>query len=148
MAEVQRDTMSSREDTMRFADMVGLFGSQAMMALGKVINPATNKAEKNLPAARLFIDTLDMLERKTVGNLTEDETKVLQATLTDLRLMYAEEAKSAEKGGRDQTTKSASPAEASPADTTEETTPETKVERPAGEVDESKVRFHKKYGEE
>ena len=93
MAEVQRDTQGSTEDTLRFLDMVGLFGTQAMIALGKLANPATGKAEKNLPAARLFIDTLEMLEGKTTGNLNSDETKVLHATLTDLRLMYVEESK-------------------------------------------------------
>ena len=93
MAEVQKDTLGNREDTLRFLDMVGLFGSQAMMGLGKLANPMTGKAEKNLPAARLFIDTLEMLESKTTGNLTPDEQKVLKATLTDLRLMYVEETK-------------------------------------------------------
>jgi hypothetical protein len=34
-----------------------------------------------------------MLESKTKGNLNSDETKVLHATLTDLRLMYVEESK-------------------------------------------------------
>jgi hypothetical protein len=93
MAEVQRDTIGSSEDTLRFLDMIGLFGTQAMIALGKLSNPATGKAEKNMAAARLFIDTLEMLEQKTKGNLNSDETKVLQATLTDLRLMFVEESK-------------------------------------------------------
>ena len=93
VAEVQKDTLGSREDTLRFLDIVSLFGTQAMISLGKMINPATGKAEKNLPAARLFIDTLEMLERKTKGNLNGDETKLLQATLTDLRLMFVEESK-------------------------------------------------------
>jgi hypothetical protein len=97
MAEVQKDTIGSTEDTLRFLDMVGLFGTQAMICLGKLANPATGKAEKNLPAARLFIDTLEMLERKTQGNLNSDETKVLHATLTDLRLMFVEESKAPEK---------------------------------------------------
>jgi len=94
MAEVQQDTIGSTEDTLRFLDMVALFGTQAMIALGKLANPATGKAEKNMAAARLFIDTLEMLEKKTKGNLNADETKVMHATLTDLRLMYVEESKS------------------------------------------------------
>jgi hypothetical protein len=93
MAEVQKDTIGSAEDTLRFLDMVGLFSTQAMIALGKLINPATGKTEKNLAAARLFIDTLEMLERKTSGNLTPDEAKVLRASLTDLRIMFVEESK-------------------------------------------------------
>ena len=94
MAEVQTNTIGSTEDTLRFLDMVGLFGTQAMIALGKLANPATGKADKNMAAARLFIDTLEMLEHKTRGNLNSDETKVLQATLTDLQLMFVEESKS------------------------------------------------------
>jgi hypothetical protein len=34
-----------------------------------------------------------MLERKTEGNLTPDESKVLRSAMTDLRLMFIEEAK-------------------------------------------------------
>ena len=93
MAEVQKNDIGSTEDTLRFLDMIGLFGTQAMIALGKLANPATGKSEKNMAAARLFIDTLDMLEHKTRGNLNADETKVLQATLTDLQLMFVEESK-------------------------------------------------------
>lgn len=93
MAEVQRDTLGSREDTLRFLEMVSLFGMQAMIGLGKRINPATGKTERNLPGARWSIDMLEVLESKTKGNLNNDETKLLQATLTDLRLMYVEETK-------------------------------------------------------
>jgi hypothetical protein len=129
MAEVQKDTIGSTEDTIRFLDMVGLFGTQAMIALGKLANPATGKAEKNMPAARLYIDTLEMLEHKTRGNLNSDETKVLHATLTDLRLMFVEESKA--------------PASAEPAKPTEQSqetiTPENSQD------DDSKVKFHKKY---
>jgi hypothetical protein len=123
MAEVQQDTLGSTEDTLRFLDMVGLFGTQAMIALGKLANPATGKAEKNLPAARLFIDTLEMLESKTKGNLNSDETKVLQATLTDLRLMFVEEAKSPRAPEK-------APEPAKPAE---------------GAADDPKVKFRKSY---
>jgi len=97
MAEVQKDTIGSREDTLRFLDLVSLFSTQGMIALGKLANPATGKAEKNLAAARLFIDMLDMLERKTRGNLTPDESKILQSAVTDLRLMFVEESKVGEQ---------------------------------------------------
>ena len=129
MAEVQKDTIGSREDTMRFLDMVGLFSSQAMICLGKLANPMTGKAEKNLPAARLFIDTLEMLEKKTQGNLTADETKVLHSTLTDLRLMYVEESKS--------------PVPEEPAKQPEQ--PQQSAAPEKSQTDESKIRFRKTY---
>jgi ABC-type uncharacterized transport system involved in gliding motility auxiliary subunit len=112
---------------LRFLDVVALFGQQAMISLGKLVNPMTHKAEKNLPAARLFIDTLEMLERKTQGNLNADESKVLQATLTDLRLMFVEESK---------------------APATEKPKIEPKEEpakSEAPDTDDPKVKFHKKY---
>ena len=91
MAEVQRATPGSAEDTIRFLELIQIFGSQAMMGLGKLANPLTGKVEKSLPAARLFIDSLEMLERKTQGNLNADEQRALRGVLTDLRLMYVEE---------------------------------------------------------
>jgi hypothetical protein len=123
MAEVQKDTIGSAENTLRFLDMVGLFGTQAMIALGKLANPATGKAERNMAAARLFIDTLEMLEHKTRGNLNSDESKVLQATLTDLRLMFVEESKTPQ-------TSASPPAPAKP------------DEQPS---DDAKVKFRKTY---
>ena len=152
MPEVSRDNTGSREDTLRFIDLVGLFGSQAMIALGKVINPATGKAEKNLGAAQLFVDMLDMLERKTRGNLTPDEAKILKATLTDLRLMYAEEAKAgeakAEAPAARSSASSSMDAEKEKTQPAPTPTPATAAEPTKPASDESKVKFHKSYGEE
>jgi len=141
MAEVQQDTLGSAEDTLRFLDMVGLFGTQAMIALGKLANPATGKAQKNLPAARLFIDTLEMLEHKTKGNLNSDETKVLHATLTDLRLMFVEESK---EGPKTDSSPDASAVASAKAETGAPSSGQTPPSEPSP-ADESKVKFHKKY---
>jgi len=128
MAEVQTDTLGSNESKLRFLDMVALFGTQAMIALGKLANPATGKADKNMPAARLFIDTLEMLEQKTKGNLDGDETKVLQATLTDLRMMFVEESKAPSEAPKSQE----SPESGEPA-------------KPDDQASEDKVKFRKTY---
>ncbi len=144
MAEVQRDNIGSREDTLRFLDMVGLFSSQAMIGLGKVVNPSTGKAEKNLLAARLFIDTLEMLEHKTKGNLNADETKFLRATLTDLRLMYVEESKITDTGGSRSVATVPTTGEPGAGEAAEP--PKSAEPKPQPEPDaESKVKFHKKY---
>lgn len=65
--------------------------TQALMALGRIPNPITKKAHRNLPTARHFIDTLAMLEQKTSGNLTEDERRVLEEIQHQLRMMYMSE---------------------------------------------------------
>ncbi len=64
--------------------------SAAWMALGKVANPATGKAEVNLPLARDCIDTLLMLKEKTKGNLTQEEQTIIEHTLSDLEINYVE----------------------------------------------------------
>ncbi len=63
----------------------------AMMAMGKLKNPVTNKVDRNLDYAKVSIDTLDMLAQKTKGNLSEYEEKYLTEVLKELKLNYVEE---------------------------------------------------------
>jgi len=77
---------------------VGLFGffvmqhqMTAMVYLGKMVHPETGKIERNLEGARFSIDLLGMLEEKTRGNLTAEESRLLEQTLTNLRLNYMDE---------------------------------------------------------
>lgn len=63
----------------------------AMMSMGKIKNPVTDKIERNLEHAKIYIDTLDMLLAKTKGNLSEYEDKFLAETLKDLKLNYVDE---------------------------------------------------------
>lgn len=65
----------------------------AMMSLGKIINPVSNRIEINLEYAKTAIDTLDVLKEKTEGNLSEDEEQFLSETLRDLKLIYFSESK-------------------------------------------------------
>lgn len=64
----------------------------AMMSMGKIKNPVTDRIERNLEHAKIYIDTLDMLLAKTKGNLSEYEEKFLIETLKDLKLNYVDEA--------------------------------------------------------
>ena len=61
---------------------------QASIALGQVPNPATNKTEEDPTQAKFLIDTLGMLKEKTKGNLTADETNLLESLLYELRMLY------------------------------------------------------------
>jgi len=44
----------------------------------------------NLKSAAEYIDILVMLEQKTSGNLSEEEEKLIQSLLYDLRMQYIE----------------------------------------------------------
>ncbi|MEJ2104618.1 MAG: DUF1844 domain-containing protein [Ignavibacteriaceae bacterium] len=73
----------------------------AMMAMGKIKNPVTDKIERNLEHAKVYIDTLDMLLAKTKGNLSEYEEKFLTETLKELKLNYVDEADKDKKQTKD-----------------------------------------------
>jgi hypothetical protein len=73
-----------------FSLMVQQFTTQAMMAFGVIQHPITQKAERDLPAAKHYIDMLGVLAEKTKGNLTVEEQKLLDATLYELRMTYVE----------------------------------------------------------
>jgi hypothetical protein len=65
----------------------------AMQQMGKIASPFSGKVERDLDAARHTIDMLDMIRRKTEGNLSPDERKVLEHVLYELRLNFVDESK-------------------------------------------------------
>ncbi len=71
----------------------------AMMGMGKIQNPQTGKSERDLSSAKFAIDTLNMLQAFTKGNLPKEVEDYLAQTLTNLRLNYADEKKKGDTGG-------------------------------------------------
>lgn len=65
--------------------------TQALMALGRIPNPITKQAHKNLASARHFVETLAMLEAKTKGNLTVEEQRLLDEIQHQLRMLVMAE---------------------------------------------------------
>ncbi len=63
----------------------------AMMGMGKIQNPTTEKTERDLKSAKFAIDTLLMLQDYTKSNLPEEVKNFLEQTLNTLRLNYADE---------------------------------------------------------
>ena len=72
----------------RFNDFVLFQAQNAGLFLGQIPNPATGEKHLNLRAARSVLDSLEMLEAKTDGNLTSEEEKLLRAALANLRPLY------------------------------------------------------------
>ena len=73
-----------------FGQLVMQQANMAMMLLGKVAHPESGQVVKDIEAARLFIDELEMLEAKTKGNLTKEEAAFLKQSLMSLRLAFVE----------------------------------------------------------
>jgi hypothetical protein len=61
---------------------------QGAMALGLLPNPVTKKADVRIDQAKHAIDLLTMLQQKTEGNRTPDESDDLEAALHELRLTF------------------------------------------------------------
>jgi Domain of unknown function (DUF1844) len=83
--------MELDKNTSLFFGLVMTFQAAAMQQMGKVKNPATDKIERSLEQAQVSIDLLDMLEAKTHGNLTENETKLLKSVIQELKLNFVDE---------------------------------------------------------
>jgi len=68
--------------------LAGSLAMQAMVALGLVSDPAGGSPPVRLNQAKHFVDTIAMLEEKTEGNRTPEETAMLSHLLHELRMAY------------------------------------------------------------
>ena len=73
-----------------FLTLIQMFQMEGMVALGKMLNPATNELTPNKEHARYVIDILEVLQEKTAGNLDEGDQKFLDQTLSTLKLNFLE----------------------------------------------------------
>lgn len=79
------------------ANMMTLINSlvlQALLYMGKLADPNDPQAKPqiNLEAAKHHIDMLEVLEEKTIGNLTDEEKQSLSLALHEMRMMYVQTA--------------------------------------------------------
>ena len=89
--------MDKKNNAQLFMHLVLQNQQMAMISLGQVKNPVSDRLDKNLEYAKLSIDTLDMLVQKTKGNLSEYEEKLLTETVNQLKIIYVEESSEEEK---------------------------------------------------
>lgn len=71
-----------------FSTFVLSLASSALVHLGEVPSPDTGTTEANLPLAKHSIDVLDMLHAKTQNCLDDQERKLLESILYELRLKF------------------------------------------------------------
>ncbi len=78
-----------------FETLMGTLISQALFAMGAIPDPATGQRIAQLDLARHSIDLLTVLEEKTKGNLSDEESTTLSGALYELRNRYVEISNSA-----------------------------------------------------
>jgi hypothetical protein len=74
-----------------FVQLISSLHGAALMQMGKIKNPATDKMERHLDQAELTIEMLDMLKARTHGNLTPDEEKFLTTVISEVKLNFVDE---------------------------------------------------------
>lgn len=84
---VMGETSSPKID---FITFILSLASSVQVHLGKVANPETKQFTKNLELARQSIELLALLQEKTKGNLSADESKLLDHLVYDLKMQYVE----------------------------------------------------------
>ena len=72
------------------AALISMLTTQAFFAMGLLQVKGEEKREPDMELAKYNIDMLETLEEKTKGNLTEEEKKVLENTLSQVRMAYVQ----------------------------------------------------------
>lgn len=73
-----------------FSAFVMSLNTAALYHLGEIADPETGASRQDLMLAKHTIDTLDLLQQKTKGNLSEDESSMLTKFLYDLKMRYVQ----------------------------------------------------------
>lgn len=71
-----------------FSTFILSLSTSVVMSLGLVENPVTKQTEKEPAVAKQTIDLIALLKDKTKGNLTDEETKLLDDVLHELKVWY------------------------------------------------------------
>jgi Domain of unknown function (DUF1844) len=85
------------EASEQFAMLVSYLSTTAMFQLGLIPGPGGEYISADLANGSRTIDLLEVLQEKTRGNLTSQESKLLEEVLYELRMTYLEIQKRASK---------------------------------------------------
>lgn len=94
----KKDQAKKPEEQMRlippldFSSLVLPFYTQAIIKLGLMKDPLTNKEEVDLELSKRLIDLLDLLKERTEGNLNPEEENFLTSCIQQLKVTYLEKA--------------------------------------------------------
>jgi hypothetical protein len=81
---------SSYLGEVNFVSLVLTLSSSAWVGLGKIADPISGEIKQDLKGVKYTIDLLLMLREKTRGNLTDDEKKILDSSISELQANFAE----------------------------------------------------------
>jgi len=96
--EEDRKTEKGREETkqgdtaplpeVNFSSFLLSLSSSSLLHLGEIADPQSGEKKKDLALAKQSIDIISLLRDKTKGNLTQEEEKLMDHLLYDLRMRF------------------------------------------------------------
>ena len=86
--EFTEQDLAEARDPASFVSFIMSIASNAASALGMMEHPVTHQREVDVELGKHWIDVMGMLEKKTSGNLTPQEKRMLESLLADLRMQY------------------------------------------------------------
>jgi Domain of unknown function (DUF1844) len=75
-----------------FSTFILSLSTSALVHLGELPDPVTSEKGTNLQLAKQTIGVIELLKEKTKGNLTNEEEKLIDTVLYDIRLKYVKAA--------------------------------------------------------
>lgn len=92
MAELDKknSAIGNAELAQRFVQFVMMQTQNIFYVLGRIPSPDGRPIPPNLEAAKLLIDQLEMIQEKTRGNLSAQESAILTDALKNVQLAFVE----------------------------------------------------------
>ena len=98
-SQAEEASQASPQDSSRSVDFASFLLSLAttgMVHLGEIPEPSTGQKSEDLEGARQMIEILDIMKVKTEGNLSGEESKLLENLLYELRMKFLSKSKAVE----------------------------------------------------
>ncbi|MCX6936230.1 MAG: DUF1844 domain-containing protein, partial [Verrucomicrobia bacterium] len=91
MAEIEKtNPVTTPELARKFVQFVMIQAQNILYVLGRIPTPDGERLPPNLQAAKMMIDHLDLIQIKTQGNLSTQESKILNEALQQVQLAFVE----------------------------------------------------------
>src|SRR5262249_24457556 len=82
------EDLADARDPASFVSFLMMLAQNAASTRGMVEHPVTHQRDVDIESGKHWIDVLGMLQKKTAGNLTPQEKRMLDGLLADLRMQY------------------------------------------------------------
>ena len=88
--EKKKETTFAPLPEINFSSFLLSISSSALLHLGEIADPQSGEKKKDLALAKQSVDIIALLKEKTKGNITEEEGKLLEHLLYDLRMRFVQ----------------------------------------------------------